>query len=95
MFQIRRSVSVLTGVDAPRLASHLLKSRFMPYLKTIEQSLSRPRALLGARADVPLQEIAALVPVDHAGYVGGIDDDRALLLQDVDGLRHDFRLIGR
>src|SRR5215471_15197495 len=30
----RRSVSDLIGADAPSVASHALKSRFMPYLST-------------------------------------------------------------
>ena len=46
VFQSRSSVSDFTGADGPSDASHLLKSRFMPYLNAIEQSLSPPRALL-------------------------------------------------
>ena len=79
---------------APRLASHLLKSRFMPYLKTIEQSSSLPFPCSAPRADVPRQEVAALVLVHDARDVGGIDDDRALLLEDLDGLRHHLGLSG-
>src|SRR5258708_9874602 len=45
-FHWRSSVSVLTGADGPSEASHLLKSRFMPYLKETEQSASLPFASL-------------------------------------------------
>src|SRR6185369_265527 len=38
----RSSVSDLSGAAAPSDFSHALKSRFMPYLKTIEQSSSLP-----------------------------------------------------
>src|SRR2546430_10681113 len=41
-FQWRSSVSDFTGAAGPRLASHLLKSRFMPYLKTTEHPASAP-----------------------------------------------------
>ena len=43
-FHCRSSVSVLTGADAPRLLSHRLKSRFIPYLKFTEQPWSLPLA---------------------------------------------------
>src|SRR5262245_41528717 len=38
----RSSVSDFTGAVGPRLASHLLTSRFMTYLKTTEQPASIP-----------------------------------------------------
>jgi hypothetical protein len=41
-FHARSSVSDLTGALSPRLASHALKSRFMPYLKFTVQSASPP-----------------------------------------------------
>ncbi len=44
-FHWRSSVSVFTGAFGPSVASHALKSRFIPYLKTIEQSASLPFAL--------------------------------------------------
>ena len=44
-FHSRSSVSVFTGAAAPSDASHALKSRFMPYLNTTEQSASLPFAL--------------------------------------------------
>src|SRR5581483_8831788 len=44
----RSSASDLTGADGPKVASHLLKSRFMPYLNTIEQFSSCPLASLAA-----------------------------------------------
>src|SRR2546426_799765 len=37
MFHCRSSVSVFTGADGPSVASHLLKSRFIPYLSATEQ----------------------------------------------------------
>src|SRR5437660_846702 len=43
-FHWRSSVKVLTGAEGPSDASHLLKSRFMPYLNVIEQSASLPFA---------------------------------------------------
>src|SRR5262249_60484846 len=43
-FHWRNSVSVFTGAVGPRLASHLLKSRFIPYLKTTEHPASLPFA---------------------------------------------------
>src|SRR5262245_63316730 len=43
-FHWRNSVRVFTGAVGPRLASHLLKSRFIPYLKTTEQPASMPFA---------------------------------------------------
>src|SRR5438045_3243865 len=42
LFQSRSSVSDLTGAFGPSDASHLLKSRFIPYLKTTEQFSSCP-----------------------------------------------------
>src|SRR6266508_2595510 len=45
-FHWRSSVSVLTGAEGPSVASHLLKSRLMPYLKLTEQSASFPFASL-------------------------------------------------
>src|SRR6266545_4170230 len=45
-FHWRSSVKVLTGAEGPSDASHLLKSRFMPYLKETEQSASFPFASL-------------------------------------------------
>src|SRR5919204_5389524 len=44
MFHWRSSVSVLTGADGPSVASHLLKSRFIPYFRITEQSASLPLA---------------------------------------------------
>ena len=44
MFHCRSSVSVFTGADGPRLFSHRLKSRFIPYLKFTEQFASLPFA---------------------------------------------------
>ena len=44
-FHWRSSVSVFTGAFGPSVASHALKSRFIPYLNTIEQSASLPFAL--------------------------------------------------
>src|ERR1041385_1670431 len=46
MFHWRSSVSDFTGADGPRVASHALKSRFIPYFRTTEQSLSFPLELL-------------------------------------------------
>src|ERR1700693_1710905 len=45
-FHWRSSVRVLTGAVGPSDASHLLKSRFIPYLKETEQSASLPLASL-------------------------------------------------
>ena len=45
MFHSRSIVSVLTGTPLPNVASHALKSRFIPYLNTIEQFASSPFAL--------------------------------------------------
>src|SRR5258708_36423013 len=42
--KLRNSVNVFTGAVGPSEASHLLKSRFMPYLNTIEQDSSLPFA---------------------------------------------------
>src|SRR5262245_15831466 len=41
-FHSRSSVSDLTGADGPSVASQWLKSRFIPYLRTIEQFASDP-----------------------------------------------------
>src|SRR5262252_4252102 len=46
-FHSRSSVSVFTGADGPSKASHRLKSRFIPYLKTEEQFASFPFPPLG------------------------------------------------
>src|SRR5207247_9392038 len=46
MFHWRSPVSVFTGADGPSVCSHLLKSRFMPYLRITEQSASLPFASL-------------------------------------------------
>ena len=43
-FQFRNSVRVFTGADGPRLASHALKSRFIPYLNATVHWLSLPLA---------------------------------------------------
>ena len=43
-FHSRSAVNDTTGAD-PSEASHLLKSRFMPYFSTTEQSASLPLAL--------------------------------------------------
>ena len=45
VFHSRNSVSELTGAILPRDSSQALKSRFIPYLNTIEQSSSLPRVL--------------------------------------------------
>ena len=87
-------MSVLTGAAAPSDASHVLKSRFMPYLNTTEQSASLPLALSSACADGPQQEVALRIGRDDARDVGRIDDDRALLLEHGDGLGHHLRLLG-
>src|SRR5207249_7109775 len=50
--------------------------------------------LLRARAVVPREEVLLRIPVDEARYVGGIDDDGALLFQDGDRVGHRFRLFG-
>src|SRR5258708_16338002 len=42
MLHCRSSVSVLTGALSPSDLSHVLKSRFIPYLNATEQSASRP-----------------------------------------------------
>src|SRR5229473_7447853 len=44
ILKLRSSVSDFTGAAGPSEASHWLKSRFMPYLSTIEQSSSLPLA---------------------------------------------------
>jgi len=36
LLNARSSVSDFTGAEGPSVASHLLKSRFMPYLSTVE-----------------------------------------------------------
>jgi hypothetical protein len=46
-FQSRSAASVFTGARFLRDVSHALKSRFMPYLSTTEQSSSPPLASLG------------------------------------------------
>ena len=46
VFHSRSSVSVFTGAAAPSDFSQLLKSRFIPYFSTTEQSSSLPFALL-------------------------------------------------
>src|SRR4026207_2169141 len=46
VFQAISSFSVLTGAAGPSDSSHLLKSRFIPYLKSIEQCSSLPRPSL-------------------------------------------------
>ena len=43
VFHAISSFSVFTGAAGPSDASHVLKSRFMPYLKTTEQFSSLPR----------------------------------------------------
>src|SRR5258708_15854858 len=40
--KLRNSVNVFTGAVGPSEESHLLKSRFMPYLNTTEQDSSLP-----------------------------------------------------
>ena len=45
VFHSRSSVSDFTGADAPSVFSHALKSRFIPYFSTTEQSSSLPLAL--------------------------------------------------
>src|SRR5262249_20930748 len=50
--------------------------------------------LVGAPADLPAQDVLVLVLVDHARKIRRINDDRALLLEDGDRLRHHLRLVG-
>src|SRR5262249_14459043 len=50
--------------------------------------------LIGARAEIPQREIFLRILIDEARHVGGIDDDRALRLEDLDRFGHRSRLIG-
>ena len=93
-FQSRCSFSVLTGADGPSDASHALKSRFMPYLKLIEQFASLPLACSAPEQKSHSGKLSFAVLGDEARDVGGIDDDRALLLQHRDGVGHHLRLFG-
>ena len=88
MFNSRSSVSVLTGAEGPRVASHALKSRFMPYFKTMEQSASLPFALFSPEHWPQSGEIMIRVLGHDAGDVGGIDDHGALLFEDRDRFGH-------
>ena len=81
MFHCRSSVSVFTGALAPSDLSHVLKSRFMPYLNAIEQSASRPFAWSSPLHGFQLRKLFAAHRVDDARNVGRIDDHRALLLE--------------
>src|SRR5262249_10984117 len=45
------------------------------------------------RADVPEEEVAGWIGIDHAREIRGIDDDGALASQDLDRLGHRARLI--
>ena len=86
-------MSVFTGADGPRLASQALKSRFIPYLKLTEHL--RPYPCPDSRPNsTAKREIILRIVVDEAGNLGRIDDDRALLLQDFDRVRHALGLFG-
>ena len=86
-FQARSSSSVFTGAEAPSDASHALKSRFMPYLKTIEQSSSRPsrRSPLQSR---PRRRLFFGSDRRDDRDVGRIDDVAPCARQDRDRLLH-------
>ena len=94
VLQLRKSVSVFNGAAGPSDASHALKSRFIPYLNTIEQFASLPRALSAPEQVFHSMKLFFAIRVEHARNIGGIDDGRALLLQHVDGVGHHLELIG-
>src|SRR2546428_13496821 len=88
---MRRSVSDLTGADAPSVARYALKS--------LHSVLENDRAVgilsfaaVDARADVDQQNVAGWIGIRDARQVRRIDDDRAFALQDVDRLGHQLRL---
>ncbi len=95
MFHSRSSVSDFTGAEAPSVASQALKSRFMPYFRTTEQSLSLPLALFTPEHWPHSAKFCAGILGDDAGDVGRVHDLGALLLEDLDGLGHDARLLRR
>jgi hypothetical protein len=83
-----------TGAAGPSNASHLLRSRFIPYFSTTEQLASLPLAPSMPPHEFHNQEIVVLILADDARDVGGIDDDGPLLLEKRYGVGHDFRLFG-
>src|SRR6185369_3834933 len=50
--------------------------------------------VVGARAAIPAQEVVLRILIDDARNVRGIDDDRALGLEDGNGVVHRLLLIG-
>src|SRR5260370_26383060 len=67
VFQVRSSVSDFTGADGPSEPSHWLKSRFIPYLNTTEQSESFPFELL---APPQVFQSRRLLPVSSLTTLG-------------------------
>src|SRR2546430_15500127 len=76
-FQWRSSVSDFTGAAGPRLASHLLKSRFMPYLKTTEHPASAPFGPSVPRQTSQRRKLRVWSFSTTAGISGGLAVDGA------------------
>ena len=80
VLKLRKSVSVLTGAAGPSDASQALKSRFIPYLNTIEQLSSLPRALSAPEQVFQVRKLFFASGSTTLGISAGIDDGGALLL---------------
>ncbi len=91
-FHRRNSASVFTGAAAPSEASHALKSRFMPYLNTTEQSASFPFALSSPPQVDQLRKFDSRSLVITLGMSAGSTMIGSLLLQNLDGLGHHLGL---
>src|SRR6185503_5932884 len=70
-FHSRSAVNDFTGARSPSDASHALKSRFMPYLNTTEQSSSRPLASSGPLHTPHLSQLLAGLVVTIDGISAG------------------------
>ena len=78
----------------PSVPSHWLKSRFMPYFRTVVHCVSLPRISVAPAAEVPVDDRLRRIGSTMLGNVCGIDDDRALLFEDLDRFGHGFGLRG-
>src|SRR5713226_6060479 len=71
VFQVRSSVSDFTGAEGPSEPSHLLKSRFIPYLNTTEQSASFPFELLAPPQVLQSRRLLAVSLLTTLGISAG------------------------